>query len=384
MKQCFSILIFAQITSAFLSCNNHSPQDENKKFTSFATIRVQQIPLNSSWTVSDAFKEVKFLQLETTVNSSFGRIDRIIFTKEYILILDWLVAKDIFVFDRTGRFISRFASTGKGPGEFLDPTDFFWDQTSQNLVVLDNARFMHYYELKDGRTQFIKTIEIPKNIEPFEVSQISSGNYLAFICGGTNANLCITIPELTNPEYFFPYLNRNFSVELRNGLNDNNGKLLYRKYANDTIFQITGDNVVPHKIIDFNQTISLESLLQLPMDKQSIDLDERYLVNLYFECDTSFYLKYSKSGKEFFLIRASNGKFYQVSKTNMRNDLFGSESLLCKGIDHITKSFVFTASPLNVLSILKDKSERINSSNRNIIERMNLKETDNTILVLAK
>lgn len=377
-------LLFALIPCFIISCMNNNQINENTKPFAFETVRVKEIPFNSSWTVSDAFKEVKFIKLETTTNSVFGHIDRIILTKDYIMILDWLVAKDIFIFSRSGSFINSFKNIGKGPGEFLDPTDFFWDEADQSIVVLDNGKFLHYYKMAANQPDFIKTIEIPENIFPFEATQVKPGNKLAFICGSRNPNLCITDSNGLNSKYVSPYVNRNFSIELRNGLNDNNGNLLYRKYANDTIYRISGTGVEPFKFIDFHQDKSFSDLLQLPENEQLRVLNERSLINLYFECDSIFYLKYSINGKEFYLFCDNFMRLFHVSKINLKNDLYGSENLLCKGIDPITKSFVFSASPMKIISMLNEKSPLINAKYQHILQAMTLNETDNTILVLAK
>lgn len=377
-------LLLALIACLIISCKNNNQTNENNEPFAYETIRLTEIPVNSSWTVSDAFTEVQFIKLETTKNSAFGHIDRIFLTKEYIMILDWLVAKDIFIFSRSGRFITRFKNTGKGPGEFLDPTDFFWDEANQNIVVLDNGKFMHFYTIEANQPHFIKTIEIPENIHPFEVAIIKPDDKFAFICGSWNPNLCITDYNGLNLKYFFPYLNRNFSIELRNGLNDNNENLLYRKYANDTIYCISGTNVEPYKFIDFRHDKSFSELIQLSDNEQLRVLKERPLINLYFECDNSVYLKYSINGKEFYLFSNNSMQQFHVNKINMNNDLYGSENLLCKGIDPITKSFVFSASPMKISSILNEKPQSINARYRHILQSMNLNETDNTIIVLAK
>lgn len=56
--------------------------------------------------VSEVFREVSYLPLETTKNSRFGRIDQLIVTDEYYIILDY-DTNSILIFYKSGKFHSK-------------------------------------------------------------------------------------------------------------------------------------------------------------------------------------------------------------------------------------------------------------------------------------
>ena len=375
-------LLFGLI--AAVGCTNRTTPLEVNDLTQPEIINIKEIPLSKPTAISQIFNDFNFLPLETNSQSILGGIDRMLFTRDHIYILDWLVARDIFIFSRTGQFITNLGSLGKGPGEFTNPTDFFLTPTGQ-IGLLDNGQFVHYYEFDNKNIRYIKSKEIPPEIGPFEVANIDlAGTNLALIAGFKNPNLCITDETFSKTSFYFPYLGYNFSIGLSNGLNRNNNTLLYRRYLNDTIFKIVDTMPIPHKIIHFDNNISLSQLIGLPQEQQKEQIMSRSKINMYFEHSDTYYFKYSKNSDETYLIKTKDGTLIHLSKSDLKNDVYGSKGFYCIGVDQYTDSYIFITTPANLMNIIETKPEILHTESLNKIKNLSLKEDDNYVLVMLK
>jgi hypothetical protein len=70
------------------------------------------------------FSESRYIPLETTDESIFYEINKIVFQEDSFYILDNKQAS-ILLFDETGKFVKKLMKKGLGPGEYLTIEDFF-------------------------------------------------------------------------------------------------------------------------------------------------------------------------------------------------------------------------------------------------------------------
>lgn len=82
-------------------------------------------------------KAYKYVPLETVKGNLIGKIDKILTFEDRIYILDKIHSRSIVIFDTTGKFISRFNKSGKGPGEYFSMADFEIDEQKRHLVIYD-------------------------------------------------------------------------------------------------------------------------------------------------------------------------------------------------------------------------------------------------------
>jgi len=280
------ILLFSLLS--VLGCTERNIKEGAIDLTQPELINIKETPLSKSTVVSQIFKDFDFIPLETNSQTILGGIDRILFTSNHIFILDWLVAKDIFIFSRSGEYITNIGFLGKGPGEFINPTDFFLTSAGK-IGILDNGQFIHYYEFDNKNINYINSTEIPSKIGPFEIANIdSAGKNLALITSFKNPDLCITDVNFSNLSFYFPYLGYDFSIKLRNGLNRNNNMLFYQRYLNDTIFKIENTKPVAHKIFHFDNDISLNQLIAMPQEQQKENIMNRFNINMFFELNSTW------------------------------------------------------------------------------------------------
>lgn len=88
------------------------------------TLKVTEDLIIHNVKYSDIITDYNVIPLETTNESLIGNIDKIVFHDNQFFILDQFKVRTIFVFSSTGKFMWKLSKFGKGPGEFIEPTDF--------------------------------------------------------------------------------------------------------------------------------------------------------------------------------------------------------------------------------------------------------------------
>ena len=88
-------------------------------------------------------KEV--IPLETTDSSVMGDIMKVISAKGRIFVAPWN-GKSIFIFDRSGKYLSRIDKEGRGPGEYLKISDFMVTEEPEEIVVYAREGKLNFYD----------------------------------------------------------------------------------------------------------------------------------------------------------------------------------------------------------------------------------------------
>lgn len=97
---------------------------------------------------SQLFTGLEYITLESTDQSLFGKIDKLIVYNDRFYILDKTDMKKIFVFANDGKFIRKIGRFGEGPGEYSNIEDFTIDESTGNIIVLSYpSRVMVYDEI---------------------------------------------------------------------------------------------------------------------------------------------------------------------------------------------------------------------------------------------
>ncbi|GAB1402825.1 hypothetical protein MASR1M74_00030 [Lentimicrobium sp.] len=382
MKKKITFIIISATLLLVCSCTNLKNKADKKEIVS-EVIKVNDEKDRGKTIASDIFPLFDFIKLETNDEAIFGNIERIIFYNDRIFILDSEVAGKLLVFDRSGKYITTVGGKGKGPGEIIYPMDFYIDTLKKTINILDMGTSIKVYSLATDRFEFLNSSEIPATIGSFKTAPLPD-NKRAFITGGKNPELCIADKSFKNLDFYFPYTSRKFSILLREGLNYGYKNVIFRRYANDTIYNLSEGKPTPYRVFDFNQPVSYNELVNLSESAQNEMLAKYSLINLYFESDSQFYLKYSTNSKEFFYLRNPKGDSYHFSKENLTNDLFGTKNLYCIGADQYTKSFVFMITPSYLLKLVQTKPESLHPESLNKLNELHLKEDDNYVLVMLK
>ena len=200
--------------------------------------------------LSKLFQGIKFIQLETNDTFLIGRIDKLLFSKNSIFILDANKARCIFVYDNQGSALKKYKSVGKGPQEYIQLYDMSLKSGNDNLLVLADAQ---------------KVIELTRNLEFVSENRLGFRGYCFASVNKFNFNFQSETQtgELIITDSSFNIEKKNFI--LNNFKNAYSGipfsnfrnRIFFTRFRCDTVFEIEDKSVTPARILELEAPGSL-------------------------------------------------------------------------------------------------------------------------------
>ena len=152
------------IVTAALLAGLYSCQYVNGERTGFTHhINLDRAETIDSPPISELCSEVQTIILETTDKSLLSETSKLIHSNNRLYVLDVNInGGTVSEFDMEGRFIKRYGSVGRGPGEYIGVSNFALDEQNGIMYLLDlrTGRLISY-RLDNG--QYIKTVHINQN-----------------------------------------------------------------------------------------------------------------------------------------------------------------------------------------------------------------------------
>ncbi len=236
------------------------------------TCKVTTISFNPKSKIRDIFdvglfKGVKLVRLESD-GCIVGNIDKIISNDSLIYIMDQRIAKEVYVFTRNGRFVSKISRYGHGKYEYTQLWDIFFDKDRNALCLLSRYDQKIISFTPDGK-RVLEEIKLPKmfgHIVP------TSDGYIGYMDNySQNPNMPYniwTMDKSYNLQDGFMPINPQFESTSFADLNMFSvyGDALYYKpeYVN-TIYQIKDGEIVERYRLDFGER-TLADYSSLPPD----------------------------------------------------------------------------------------------------------------------
>ena len=268
---------------------------------------------------------IQVIKLETNENCLISVVSKIMFDEDYLYILDEGVSEALFKYTRSGKFVQKIGNKGKGPGEYIRPSDFFL--LDDQLVLLDGYSAKVIFFSKTG--DFLKQFSTNTMAEKF--GKIDANHFAMFNLNETsmfslsNYNIVIiddkgsTIKELMKiPSYV-----RDKGLELYKVTgHSSEGELLYTDAFNNDIFRVSKDSFDIkyhfdfgkhsfnyHSFLKANKKLSIGELLIIINKKDVVNnLDnfnetEKYLSFFCLKKGKSFLLYYNKKEKKSYVFQ---------------------------------------------------------------------------------
>ena len=310
----------------------------------------------------------------------FKNINRLALKNGEYYVLDYVRGPFLMVFGQDGTFKRSIGFRGEGPGGYLQPMDF--KIIDKEIEVLDVGRIL-VYDLDGNYLRQRKMQSFMAN--GFE--KIPNG--YAFIGAGMDTdNLILTDEQLDVQNSFFPYHTRAFNVLMVNPLFENrDGKTIYRRYLNDTLFQINDfDRPKPYIYFDFRQNKSnYVELLKSDNVEEAVQASRSEYCNIYafYETENYKFIVFSLNGERWnFIYSNMTGRSKLFRQTSLIDEVTFDPNMMPVGV--IEDKFVIRANPENVLAGIKN----FNGSNQSFLKLKELeKDLDpegNPILFLVE
>jgi hypothetical protein len=278
-----NILGFLILLLSILSCSN----DKKQRRDDFGVhvIDMDKIEKVDILKMSQFFKNVVPIILETTQNSLIGEmIDKLYAMDSILIIADYSEAKSIFVFNREGKFSHKIGRMGRGPGEYVNISDFCVDTVGKIIYVLDIVvDRIHKYEIYSGK--HIKSIKLPEILTAGYSYIDYKNNALYFGVSG-----CDFTNEIKG---FLLYKIDSDSGEIIESLFDvgeynkgkvnwkppfmqaNQGDIKFNTMFMDMIMSVSENEVTPFLTFVGNEMITDEDIKDINTNKYDIEVEQR-------------------------------------------------------------------------------------------------------------
>lgn len=171
---------------AFVSCG--TGHKDIPLSSQFDIIRVDSE--SKDYIASELFDECRIVELEMTADSYLAGVDRIYLDSLYMYIFDNRL-HSVLIFDTEGRFVRKIHDMGRGPGEYVQLSDFAVDSDGHLLLMADIPAKIIVRDKNGVLLEQFPIDEAYMDLCPF-------GNYLYFINPPTSKTSFSFLNRITN------------------------------------------------------------------------------------------------------------------------------------------------------------------------------------------
>ena len=234
--------------------------------------------------ISEIADSVEYLVLHTPRGVIVSRIRKIIFFEDYLYVWASRSRHQLFLFSKTGQFISTIGSQGRGPGEYIIVSDFVIDEKRREVVVSSTSNLIHYS--LEGKYLYNSLRDCQTKKIAFSDTLLWCTTYLTIF--EKNAAIAIspqedTIVVIPNPLFGKESFNGHWQYTIGKGQNvfyNYSDNLFYTDgdNLNDTIYKVKGSNLEPYAYLDMGR-------YKLPMEYRieiSNEMYQRHGENFYY------------------------------------------------------------------------------------------------------
>lgn len=228
-----------------------------------------------SFDYNKSLKDIHFIKLENTPESTIANIDKTILTKDRIIIVDFKIARGVFIFDFDGRFINSILSANAVIDKKVMISNFLdvaYDYQKEELILHDQNKSKMYYFDKNGNfknnTKEYLYYENFANIQSTDLfiylNAMGGNDHIPALAKSTiyigekdtriNHTATGTIKQMRT--------NLSYSINHNPSITNSNKTLLYTPEFCDTVYEIKGNplSIYPRVVVhypgaDLNSTL---------------------------------------------------------------------------------------------------------------------------------
>lgn len=290
---------------------------------------------NESIDMSEIIDSVKLTRLETSEDCLIGHIDKIVFNGSYYYILDKNIRKILLIFDNNGNFIKKVGDIGKGPGEYLAPTDFIVNNSEIILIDGIGHKMIYYnilgeYQKSVNLKYIVKEIFLTKDDNTF-ILRMGDNRHIKEIDGYE----LVMIDR--DGKILSKAINEGKNIPYSEGINGYylNNKTTYHRPLSNVIHEIFDKNIRAKYLLDFKGEGLPSDFVEICDGSFSV-FEEKfineylYLLGTYVETDKYLILRISNKNNpiSLFIYNLYNNK--SISGTPIM--LCGDESFDISGL----------------------------------------------------
>ncbi len=383
MKPTYTLCMLLLLGSCIVSCND-------KKSESNQTGALIEVEL-SDFEVKPTFQSI--VKLETTDSCLIQRIKNVEFDADLFFILSSASQgnkEDVYVFDKTGKFIRSIGLQGQGPEEYISINSFILDKANRLISFVDThkkALITYDYEgnWKSNRdiSNFLK-LGLVKSCKLFN-NKLYGYNYIFNDYPAGMHSIDLNNDQCEILFSHAPFRTSGYGDAISISMSQSDDRMTFTKILNDTIFSINANGeIAPYYRINHNKSVVDPSTI-----KEPFTVDNMFRFYVYDLSDKEYFKGYDAihENSDYIFIRAGGYRVlhrYLIDKRKKRA-LFEISSYESDAKEFplqepdfvINDQFVLVAQPYSLIS--NRNQYRNDDFAQKIIAQLN--EDDNPCLV---
>lgn len=291
---------------------------ENVQKISIDSNGVKNMTLSSieeSFQDTSYFKNPQTVILETLDKSLLTGIKRIFMDDNKLFIYD-NKEENIFIFDTSGKYLSKIDCKGEGPREYIEISDFTIDNSKKQIILLCAIPEKRMYFTYDGKfvkeekhTDFYSQLTTDGNFIYFEERIIETKDYQLHILDTKTGKKQNGLKPINIKNYFYTK---------GNSLSRGKDILFVRRYDN-SIYELKNGEIIEKFHVDFKKHSFPDRLKE--EEKTEVVIKE---------CDTNEYI--------FSMSNVINNNSYMMFSTNRAIFIYDKKSEVLTGYKQILNS----------------------------------------------
>jgi hypothetical protein len=330
-------------------------------------------------------KELEYIALETSPDCSIDRISEL-WLNDSLIVVSTIV--QVYLFDRSGKFIRKIGSYGRGPGEYSLVSSLNVDQFN-NLIRINEMRRMHTFDFNGN---FLSSFDYPF---PSVNSLILDENRIMFhelnnIFPSEDQRYSWHIFDFKGNEIasFESNSPRNSWMNADTPLYMYEGTGHFKEFGTDTLFYFDESVVKPYAIFNAGK-YRLEPEAQINLDNRDEFRDKIWIYDARENSDHIFLdLGFGLSASDKGIFNKSTGEFTILTDRAYMNDIDGGINFWPEVIidDNIMIDFVEAFDLIQHLDSVGETPKNVNKGKYkeilDIKERIN--EFSNPVIMILK
>ena len=254
MKKELIITVMCMFPVLFFSCKGNTQKSDTNP-QDIKTITLSS--MKETFQDTSYFKDPHIVALETTDKSLIANINRVYMDDNKLFIYDPQI-HNIFIFDITGKYISKIDCKGQGSKEYIETTDFTIDTIKKQIILLCSIPEKRMYFTYEG------TIIKEEDHEDFYSKLATDGNYIYFenpVLGSPKDQIHILNIKTGEKQERLKLLDiKNFFSVMGNSFNKGKDILFVRRYDN-SIYKLENGEIIKKYQLDFKEHSFPERLI---------------------------------------------------------------------------------------------------------------------------
>lgn len=226
--------------------------------------------------LSDLFKQVELIPLETNDSSLIARITKVKVAGDTLFFFDEKQYA-LFLFNEKGKYLKTIGRVGQGPGEYTMIYDFAISPEKASIDMLSPYGSIYTYTMNGD---FIEQNYLPDDVPNYQRMEYLNSDTIVLWSKAYLDSDGVRLIRKDNKELITSYRKGNLLLDAFPALYSNNGNVYLSSYYDHQTYRITALGLVPEYTWDFGKDTYLLDSTKYTGSSDSYQTEAKELMSL--------------------------------------------------------------------------------------------------------